>query len=36
MDLFTNQDSEQDETSLPLGLDMTAAVFQELIFVMIF
>lgn len=36
MDLFTNQDSGWDETSLPLGMDMTDAVFRKLIFVTFF
>lgn len=36
MDLFTNQDLEWDETSLPLGMNMTDAVSWELIFVTIF
>lgn len=36
MDLFTNQDSEWDETSLPLGMSMTDAAFWELIIVIIF
>lgn len=36
MDLFTNQDSEWDETSLPFEMDMTDTVFWERILVIIF
>lgn len=36
MDLFINQDLERDETSLPLGMDMTDAVFWELVFLKFF
>lgn len=36
MDLFINQDLERDETSLPLGMDTTDAVFWELVFLNFF